>query len=109
MNFILQLRIEPKPSKKKEFSQTITKLSEALEELCSNLKFDESDEEIRINLLFTFESMNHMQVLIDSEEFAILSGAVTALCELIEIRLNDKLVVNRSSMLADLKKQTSNT
>ena len=102
MNWVLKLLIEPKTPKKKEFSQTLHKLSGVLEELCSNLKLDESDEDIRITIQFTFERMNQIQLLIDSEEFVILSGAVNALCEKIEIQLNDKKVGNHISKLKTL-------
>ena len=55
-------------------------------------------------MVLTGDSMITMQMqqTLKREEFVILSGAITALCDKIEVRLNDKLVENYISMLSNI-------
>ena len=109
MKKILELIVAPKSSKKKEFNQSLNDLTRALESSCSKLKIDGLEESSTISVLMEWETEDQMHRTIKCKEFTILSGAITALCEKIEIRLNDKLVGNHISILANLKKQSLNT
>lgn len=104
MRKILELIVAPKSSKKKEFNQSLNDLARALESSCSKMKIDGSEESSTITLLMEWETEDQMYRTFKSNEFTILSGAITALCEKIEIQLNDKLVGNHLSMLTKLKK-----
>ena len=105
MRKILELIVAPKSSKKKEFNQSLNDLARALESSCSKLKIDGSEESSSISVLMEWETEDQMHRTFESNEFAILSGGITALCEKIEIRLNDKLVGNHISILTNLKKE----
>ena len=104
MQKILELIVAPKSSKKKEFNQSLNDLARALESSCSKMKIDGSEESSTISVLMEWETEDQMHRTFESNEFAILSGAITALCEKVQIRLNDKLVGNHISMLANIKK-----
>jgi len=106
---ILELIIEPNSRKRKEFSQSLSNLSVTLQNSCSSLQVKESEDSPTINIIVKWETAPDMHRTLKGDEFVILSGAITALCENTIIRLNDKLVGNHISMLADIKKQTLNT
>ena len=102
MKKILELIVAPKSSKKKEFNQSLIDLAKALESSCSKMKIDGSQESSTIIVLMEWETGDQMHRTFESNEFTILSGAITALCEKIEIRLNDILVGNHIAMLANI-------
>ena len=104
MQKILELIVAPKSSKKKEFNQSLNDLARALESSGLKMKIGGSEESSTISVLMEWETGDQMHRTFESNEFTILSGAITALCEKIEIRLNDKLVGNHLSMLTNLKK-----
>ena len=104
MQKILELIVAPKSSKKKEFNQSLNDLVRVLERSCSKMKIDVSEESSIISLLMEWETEDQMRRTFKINEFTILSGAITALCEKIEIRLNDKLIDYHISMLANIKK-----
>ena len=99
MKRTLEMIILPNPRKKKEFTQTLESLSMNLERSCSSLTIEESEESHSITMVIKWESEDQMQQTLKKEEFVILSGAITALCDKIEVRLNDKLIENYISML----------
>ena len=103
MQKILELIVAPKSSKKKEFNQSLNNLVRVLERSCSKMKIDGLEESSTITLLMEWETEDQMHRTFKSNEFTILSGAITALCEKIEIRLNDILVGNHIAMLANIK------
>ena len=98
-----------KPPKRLEFKQTLFDLNEKLQKRCTDLKITSSDNFLSYSILAQWKTSVNLQEAIRTEEFEILSGAMTALCEKIEIRLNDKFVGNHLSMLANLKKQNLTT
>ena len=102
MKKILELIIEPNSRKRKEFSQTLSKLAETLQS--SSLQINDSEDSPTINIIVRWETAAEMHRALKGDEFAILSGAIAALCEKTTIRLNDKLVGNHISMLAKIKK-----
>ena len=104
MKKILELIIEPNSRKRKEFSQTLSNLARTLQSSCSSLQIDESEDSPTINIIVKWETAAEMHRTLKGDEFVILSGAITALCEKTTIRLNDKLVGNHISMLANIKK-----
>jgi len=101
---ILELIIEPNSRKRKEFSQTLSNLATTLQSSCSSLKIIEAEDSSTINIIVKWETEAEMHRTLKGDEFAILSGAITALCEKTTIRINDKLVGNHISMLANIKK-----
>jgi len=101
---ILELIIEPNSRKRKEFSQTLSKLAETLQSSSSSLQINDSEDSPTINIIVKWETAAEMHRALKGDEFAILSGAIAALCEKTTIRLNDKLVANHISMLAKIKK-----
>ena len=100
----LQIALLVKSIKCLEFKQTLFDLSEKLQTHCASLKITDSDNFLSYSILAQWETAIHMQEALKLEEFEILSGAITALCEKVQIRLNDKLVGNHISMLANIKK-----
>ena len=98
-----------KPPKLLEFKQTLYDLNRKLQKHCTSVVITESENDLSFSILFQWNNSADMQEALKSEEFEILSGAITALCEKTEIRLNDKHVGKHISMLANLKKQSLNT
>ena len=96
---LLELIIVPNTQKKKEFSQSLVSLARKLQHTCSNLRIDESGEPLAINMIIQWESRDQMQQTLKSESFAILSGAISALCESVVVRLDDQVIGNHLSGL----------
>jgi len=105
----LTIALMVKSTKRLEFKQTLYDLIEKLQKRCANLKIKDSDNFLSYSILAQWETSLDMQNALKMEEFDILSGAITALCEKIEISLNDKPVGNIISMLGTLKKKNLNT
>ena len=103
----LVLTLLVKPPKRLEFKQTLFELNEKLQKRCTSLKITESDNPLSYIILAQWKTAVNLQEALRTEEFEILSGAITALCEKIEIQLNDKLVGKNLSMLTKLKKVNS--
>ena len=103
----LEMTLLVKPPKRLEFKQTLFELNEKLQKRCTSLKITESDNPLSYAILAQWKTAVNLQEALRTEEFEILSGAITALCEKIEIQLNDKLVGNHLSMLTKLKKVNS--
>ena len=95
----LEIALEVKSIKRLEFKQTLYDLSEKLQEHCVSLKITDSENFLSYSILAQWETALELQKAIKIEEFEILSGAITALCEKIDIRLNDKKVGNHISKL----------
>jgi len=93
-----------RPIKRLEFKQTLFDLSEKLQKHCSSLKINESNVFLSYSIFAQWETAVDMREALKIEEFEILSGAMNALCEKVQIRLNDKIVGNNISMLANIKK-----
>ena len=98
----LELIVEPKPHKIKEFSQSLYTLGKNLQNYCSSLIIDESGDGVTFNILAQWETEDQMRKALKSEEFLILSGAISALSEKTIIRLDDKQVGNHISKLNSL-------
>lgn len=97
-----EMAIWVKPPKRLEFKQTLDDLNVKLQKHCTNLEISESDDFLSFSIIAKWENEVHMQEALRIEEFEILSGAVTALCDKIEIHLNDKLIGNHISKLKSL-------
>ena len=102
MKKILELIIEPNSRKRKEFSQTLSKLAETLQSSCSSLTIDESDDGSTINMVVEWDSLDQKYRVLRNEAFEILSGAIAALCEKVVIRLNGKIINDDISKLKTL-------
>ena len=102
MQKILELIVALKSRKKKEFNQSLNNLARVLESSCSKMKIDGSEESSTISVLMEWETEDQMHRTFKSNEFTILSGAITALCEKVQIRLNDKIIGNKISKLNSL-------
>jgi len=102
MNRVLELMVVPNSGKKKEFSQSLNNLAKSLQYSCSSLKVDESADSPIINIVVEWETMDQMHQMLRSEDLNILSGAITALCEKVVIRLNGKIVHNHIASLNSL-------
>jgi hypothetical protein len=89
---VLELIIEPNSRKKKEFSQTLNTLARTLENSCSRVKISGNDDGSNINVVLEWDSTDQKCRMLRTEAFKILSGAITALCDKVVIRLNGKLV-----------------
>lgn len=98
----LEIEIWVKAPKRLEFKQTLDDLSEKLQKYFTSLKITESDNSLLYSILSQWETAVEMQEALKIEEFEILSGAITALCEKIEIQLNGKKVGNHISKLKTL-------
>ena len=104
----LEIALEVKSTKRLEFKQTLYDLSEKLQTHCASLKITDSDSFLSYSLLAQWETAPDMQEAFKTDEFKILFGAITALCEKIEIRLNDNLVGNHVQCWQTLKIIKSN-
>ena len=98
----LEVIVLPKPHNRKEFKQSLNFLTEGLQNYCSSLKTNESEDGLTFTILARWDTTDQMRKALRSEEFLILSGAITALCEKISIRLNDKTVGDHVSKLKSL-------
>ena len=99
----LKIALWVKTTKLLEFKQTLDHLREELLKDCSNLKIIETNNLQSYTILGVWETEDQMQRSFKSKAFTILSGAITALCDKSTIHLNNKLVDNHISMLANLK------
>ena len=75
-----------------EFKQTLDCLAGILQDYCSSLNIDQSEIGDRYILLAEWEKTKQMDQMLQSKEFSILSGAIAALCEKIDIRLDGEQV-----------------
>ena len=100
---ILEITVLPKPHNRKEFRQTLENLSENLQQHCSSLKIDESGEGVTFNILVQWETVGQMHNALSSEEFTILSGAISALSEKTIIQLDGKEVGINISELKSIR------
>jgi len=103
----LELTIFVKPHKHLEFKQTLDNLFSTLQKHCTSLKINDSENGLPFSILAQWETAGNMHDALNKDEFKILFGAIEALCEKVQIRLNDKLVGNHISMLANIKKTNS--
>ena len=99
---ILELTIVPNTRKKKEFSQSLESLARILRDTCPSLTINESEEPFSIIVIIQWETMDQMQLTLRSEAFAILSGAISALCDSVIVRLDDQMIGNQFSDLDKL-------
>ena len=88
----LELMVWPKLRKSIEFKQSLDCLADILQNYCSSLKIDQSEIGDGYILLVEWEKTKQMDQMLQSKEFSILSGAIAALCERIEIRLDGEQV-----------------
>ncbi len=95
----LEITLLVKSIKRLEFKQTLYNLSEKFQKHCTSLKITESNNFLSYSILAEWETSADMQEAFKTYDFAILSGAITALCEKVQIRLNDKLIGNKISKL----------
>ena len=92
MKKVLELIIEPSSRKRKEFNQTLSKITETLQSSCSSLMIDESEDSSTVNMVIEWDSADQKYRMLRVEAFEILSGAIAALCEKIVIRLDGKIL-----------------
>ena len=102
MKKILELIIEPNSRKRKEFSQTLSKLAETLQSSCSSLMIDESEDSSTVNMVVEWDSLDQKYRMFRVESFEILSGAIAAVCDKVVVRLNGKFIGNDISKLKTL-------
>lgn len=98
----LEVVVGPKPHNLKEFKQSLNSLSESLQSYCSSLRVDESADDLAVTIIAQWETLDQMRQALRSEEFRILSGAISALCDKTNIRLDDKEISNHISKLNSL-------
>ena len=96
---ILEITVLPKPHNRKEFRQTLENLSENLHQYCSSLKIDELGEGVTFNILVKCKTASQMHNTLMSDEFTILTGAISTLSEKTIIKLDGKeLGINISEL-----------
>ena len=98
----LELIVLLKPHKRKEFIQSLNFLAGNLQNYCSSLKIDESEDGLNFTILARWETLDQMGQALNSKEFGILSGAIFTLCKITSIGLDDKQVYNDISKLNTL-------
>ena len=99
MKKVLELIIEPNSRKRKEFSQTLSKLAETLQSSCSGMKIIEAEDSATINMVVEWNSVDQTYRKLRMESFEILSGAIAALCDKVVVRLNGKVIEDDISKL----------
>jgi hypothetical protein len=99
----LKIELRVNTSKLLEFKQTLDHLIEKLQKDCSLLKIKETNNLQSYTIIMTWETEDQMHRAMISNAFKILSGAITALVEKCTIHLNNKLVGNHMSTIANLK------
>jgi hypothetical protein len=87
MKRTIEIMVWPKLRKDLEFSQTLDCLSVKFQDYCSTLRI-ESQNGGNYILYAEFQNSEQMQHMLQSKEFKILAGAVMALCQKSEIRLD---------------------
>lgn len=97
----LEMTIFVKPNKRKEFKQTLDDLFLKLQKHSTSLKITESNNDLSFFIIAQLETAVHMHDAFNKDEFKILFGAIEALSEKYEIRLNGIHVGNHISILAD--------
>jgi len=103
----LKVALWVKSPKLLELKQTLDHLSEKLQKHCFSLKITKTSNLQSHTIIVEWETENQMRRTFKSNEFKILSGAITALCEKSTVHLNNKLVGNHISMLTKIKKPKS--
>jgi len=98
----LELVVWPKLRKSIEFKQSLDCLYEILKDYCSSLRIEESENGNIFTLTASWETSGQMRHMFQSKEFMILSGAIAALSEKTEIRLDDKEAGEEISILMTL-------
>ena len=98
----LELIVLTNSRKSKEFKQSLNFLAGNLQNYCSSLKIDESEDGLTFNILARWETLDQMDQALNSKEFGILSGAIFTLCKITSIGLDDKQVYNDISKLSTL-------
>ena len=73
-----------------------------LQNYCSSLMIDESEDGLTFTILARWKTETQMRQAINSKEFGILSGAIFTLCKITSIGLDDKQVYNGISKLNTL-------
>ncbi|MDB9961175.1 hypothetical protein OAD62_03685 [Oceanihabitans sp.] len=99
----LKIALRVKTSKLLEFKQTLDHLIETLQKDCSILKIKETNNLQSYTIIMAWETEDQMHRAMISNAFSILSGAITALVEKSTIHLNNKLVGNHMSTIANIK------
>ena len=95
----LEIIILPKPRNIKEFTQTLENLTEKLNKHCSTFKIDEFEDGLKFSILVQWKTLGQMHNALMSDEFTILTGAISALSEKTIIKLDGKeLGINISEM-----------
>ena len=89
---ILEITVLPKPHNRKEFRQPLEDLSKNLHQHCSSLKIDELEEGVTFYILVKWKTAGQMHNALMSDEFTILTGAISALSEKTIIQLDGKEV-----------------
>lgn len=98
-----EMEIWVKPTKRLEFKQTLNDLNVKLQKYCTRLEISVSDNGVLFSIIAQWRTAFEMQEAIKMQEFEILSGAITALSEKTEIKLNNKLIDNLISTLTNIK------
>ncbi len=100
----LELVVRPKLRKKIEFGQTLDCLAGVLQDYCSDLRIDRSEDENSYTIEAVWKDKERMDQMLRSEEFYILSGAIAALCDRTEIRLDGEPVGTDIAQLPSMAK-----
>ena len=90
MKRTLEIIVWSKLRKGFEFKQTLDCLSGILEDFCTSMEVVQSENGKKFALSAAWENSGQMHDMLQSKEFLILAGAIDALCEKSEIRLDDK-------------------
>ena len=98
----LEVVVRPNPRKRLELKQTLDCLTGILQDYCSSLMINESENGLTITLLAQWEKSDQMRHTLRSKEFSILSGAINALCDNTVIRIDDKSAGNDIAKLSEL-------
>ena len=98
----LELIVLTNSRKRKEFKQSLNFLAGNLQNYCSSLMIDESEDGLTFTILARWETETQMRQALSSKELLILSGAIRALCEKTAIRFDDKQIGDHISMLANI-------
>ena len=98
----LELVVSLKPSKSKEFKQSLQFLKDKIEEHSISFDINDLEDALSFSLLVQWETDVQMRHQLQSEVFKILSGAINSLCEKTIIRVDDKQVANNISNLASI-------
>ena len=86
----IEITVRPKTGKKRELTQTLEGLCEKIRQKCTVLEFIQKQDKEEFILTAAWKSDAEAWNVVQSENFFILTGALHALGDSVEMKINNK-------------------